>query len=146
MARRELVEAYERTFGRITHGGKERDRTNEIPGALSVNISDREIARFAQHGIANIRIPAGNFAQTAFIIDIQKLRGICDIKTAWLNQAPGILTVHISNGTQIPKERAIPIDTEHKLEGLLITTISLGRTPSAHYYTRVTQLYGKNSL
>lgn len=149
MTRTALINAYQKTTGRrgLSAGSKERQNGVEIPGVMPVEVNPREVSRYQSHGIANVKIEMGNFAQVAFIVDTEPLTKTSPVQHLWLKQAPKILTVHISNGTNPKKDKSQTIDPDAKLEGLYITTTSLGRTTtSSQYKTTVIPLYRENPI
>lgn len=147
MIRTALIKAYQRVTGKkvILTGGKERPQTAEIPGILPVDVKPREVKRYESHGIANVKIEMGNFAQTSFVIDVEPLAKIGAIDEIWLKQAPKTLTVHLSCGIQTAKENAEGMDSSRKLEGVLIRTTALSRSKIVSpYETEIIPLYGKS--
>lgn len=148
MTRTALMRAYQNSTGRrvIPIGTKERQPATEIPGVVSVEIDKVELERYYRHGVANIKIPTDNYAQVAFIVDTDLLEQVSAVQQAWFIEAPKTLTLHLAYGSQSPKENAIELRQDLKLEGLLITITSLGRTTtSSHYRTKTTPLYTETS-
>ena len=146
MTRTALINAYQKTTGHrgISASSKERQNGAEIPGVVAIGINQREIDRYDEHGLAKIKIPVGNFAQVAFIIDTDPLKKLSTIQETWLKQAPETLTLYISCGVQIAKENASGIRLDRALEGLLLRTVALSRTATpANYKAEVIPLYGE---
>ncbi len=148
MTRTALVSAYQKTTGRriISAGTRERQSAAEIPGVVRVEINKIQLERYYRHGMVNVEIPTDNFAQVAFIVDTDPLSQVSPVQKAWFVEGPNILTLHLSQGSQISKENAIEISQDKKLEGLLIMITSLGRTTTAaKYRTKAIPLYAETA-
>lgn len=148
MTRTDLMRAYQNNTGRrvIPIGTKEKQPAAEIPGVVSVGIDKVELERYHRHGVANIKIPTDNYAQVAFIVDTEPLRQVSAIQQAWVIEAPKTLTLHLAHDLQAPKENAIELRQDLKLEGLFITITSLGRTTTpSQYKSKTIPLYAEAS-
>lgn len=138
MTREALVSAYRYSVG--GHGIERKNGELNILGVVKQEVPKEEQERFLRHGIANINLPAGDFAKVAFLVDTADLPS--QVTGYWFTPGEEEFSLHLSNGKQPSKENIQSFDPKRQLEGVYIITVSQSRDGTNNsYIPKVFPLY-----
>lgn len=139
MASSEILKAYQNTF-KVSLPSRS---NGEIPGIPEVHLNEREAARYAIQGIANINISAENMAPSQ-VFDLSALIKINEPTFVWMKKSPRTLKIRISCTTTDVPDKAIQLDRERAPRGLYIETTPVERVKTeAQYDAKIIPLYAK---